>query len=756
MQNSFLQWFASRFLDRQLLPHELMRVRKVVYIVLIVVLFTASFFWRRSMVETRATELAVQEQSHGEVELSGAFIRRGLSGMRGIATSFLWYEAIDAQMKHKFPEMEFYVQATAKLQPHFVTPWLFQGWNLSYNVSVEMDRPFDKYYYIARGMLLLGEGERRNRHYPDMRRAVGFTVQHKIATSDETNVLRSIFQLSMIPPNKRQPARFYTIDNNGETVFNWIEFEKFCKENPKLIRRLREGLRRENKLDQRRQFTCERREELIQFLRDNWRVPSLYEEVAVLDEGATWQEKNDRLLPPQERFPLLPPPPYTADRPIPAPQRLFEPGPGISELTWDSELNDDIDAYLVARAWYCYAQEPLPDPSDLPGISKEPEHRLYHRNPTFTTLLFRTQPCLAQAQHAKSLQQEGWYDTTPYQIRDWFSERSNRFEDGSPAQLAVSKSQSSVQAWEHAFAIWAKHADDNHLRFESPTDEINRIRTAQQYWDKYGIAPYASPHVAAGEEDSLPPEDREPARAARFLYEYDTYRRVSNFPHHYHFAEVERQENTITARRLFHEAETYRLLASWEKALQTYEDPRALDAWREDILAWRERNTNQKYRDDHYVQEGTLEIQLNYTSLRDEWRGKPVKSELAGLVTWISQGSLGQLTQSGGGFLLVNPYLATQWVQRPDPLPGLRFQQAPFDRIVYDFDQNTQTQFASFMMATAGSPVLPTPLVNANSILQGCRSLISEHVVTTVLTRKGLLALPAQPEQPETEGESED
>ena len=50
--------------------------------------------------------------------------------------------------------------STSMMEP--VTPWMFQGWNLAYNVAVECDQPRDKYFYITRGTQLLAEGERRH------------------------------------------------------------------------------------------------------------------------------------------------------------------------------------------------------------------------------------------------------------------------------------------------------------------------------------------------------------------------------------------------------------------------------------------------------------------------------------------------------------------------------------------------------------------------------------------------------------------
>ena len=91
-----------------------------------------------------------------------------LTGSRGAAVTILWKAAIDKQMKNEWNELELIVRSLTKLQPHFITPWLFQSWNLSYNVSVECGRIRDKYFYISRGVELLVDGFLRNqfRHAP--------------------------------------------------------------------------------------------------------------------------------------------------------------------------------------------------------------------------------------------------------------------------------------------------------------------------------------------------------------------------------------------------------------------------------------------------------------------------------------------------------------------------------------------------------------------------------------------------------------
>ena len=117
------------------------RQRKLLYIGLILALFSVSLFWRGSIINPLAAALAIREKDRGEVELVGSVVRLSLTGSRGLAICVLWNNAIDRQKKNQWNELEVLVRSLTKLQPHFITPWLFQSWNLAYNVSVESDRP---------------------------------------------------------------------------------------------------------------------------------------------------------------------------------------------------------------------------------------------------------------------------------------------------------------------------------------------------------------------------------------------------------------------------------------------------------------------------------------------------------------------------------------------------------------------------------------------------------------------------------------
>src|SRR5688572_6490742 len=108
------------------------RQRKIAYTVAILFLFTAAIFYRRGVIEPRAIELQLKEATRGEVELTSYAVRLLLSGSRGWAATWLWAAAIEQQKKHEWNEVELYVNSITKLQPYFLTPWLFQSWNLAF------------------------------------------------------------------------------------------------------------------------------------------------------------------------------------------------------------------------------------------------------------------------------------------------------------------------------------------------------------------------------------------------------------------------------------------------------------------------------------------------------------------------------------------------------------------------------------------------------------------------------------------------
>ncbi len=647
--------------------------RKVTYLGLILVLFTFAFLWRTLAVAELSHRLALREVDLGEVELNGSVVRLVLTGSRGFATCALWLSAIEKQKRNQWNETELLVRSVTKLQPNFIRPWLFQSWNLAYNVYAQVDRVNDKYFYFSRGVDLLAEGERQNRDNPDIRFWTGFYVQHKVCKSDETNVQRSLFQLSLIPPNERDPSRFKQVNpaTNKEEI-NLAEFEDFCKKHPQLVRRLHQGIMRDTLGEARRQFTCASAADAVRFLADNLRVPSPYQERTPAPVGL-WKVEDDKLRPLADRFPALPP----RRNPAP-PQHLFDPREWTAEDV--TRMGDDVDGFAVARAWFAYAQEPIPDPGELPGSTQEITDRGRQRKPKqITTLIFRNSPALAQSGSADRLQQEGWFDNEPFLVTNWFG-KDDRFADGTPSHVGDTGVKWSQAAWEDANERWLRHGKENHLWLE-PADAKNMEQLAEEFINKYSIEG-RPPELRV---EGLSEHDRAGYRAAHYLWENRFYRGMSNFDYQLMRSGVEADEDTVAGRKALYQAERLRWEGSVVRALDKY--AAALPFWRDKVLLKKE---NVNFRRDSTVQEDAYDWQYRYLRLYHEQNGVLLKRRLGEVARfvplapkvdpatfegWILKGPLD--VDDEEGFPLITAQARHTVNARKPPMPGRKAEGGP-------------------------------------------------------------------------------
>jgi hypothetical protein len=291
-----------------------------------------------------------------------------------------------------------------------------------------------------------------------------------------------------------------------------------------------------------------------------------------------------------------------------------------SRLTAGEVNADRVDAFAVAQAWYGYAQEPLPDPGELPGSNKEITDRARQRLPQhMSTLLFRGYPALAQRFMAERLQLEGWFDDQDWEISGWFQDSNDQFPDGSPARVGGGRNWS-LEAWERARDRWRADGESNHLLFTVPEQEENMRVQERQFRARYRLHPEDPLPVLR--EANLDPLTREGYRAAQFLRDYKTSRAMTYFPHHYHRSLVEARRETVAARKLVFEAEELNQEGKRPAALRKLEE--AVPLWRDKVL-----RPNKEFRRDEFIQEQTFELQWKYQTLDNRVNGKGVKVRVA-------------------------------------------------------------------------------------------------------------------------------
>jgi hypothetical protein len=610
------------------------RFRKAIYAGLILVLFTGSYFLRDRVILAQAEDLGLREETRGEVKLSDSAIRLSLTGSRGLAVCMLWLKVQETQRRHEWSEMDTYVRLVAKLQPHFIMPWLFQSWNMSFNVPAECDSPYDKYFYIARGIQLLAEGERRNQGIkkgnievpgnPDLRFHLGFYYQHKIGKADENRTLRSFYQMSCLRESERDPDKLEPKDENGRPRLNRAKFREFCERNPRLVRRLRE------------QLGCATPEDVVSFLRRHRNLPGRYARSSGDSQPDDKEPLKENAL---ERFPLLPP--QGVDK-------YFDNDDGRG-----SNLEDDFDDFVASRHWYRYAMKPLPPPDpNINAFGLEWDKKKY-RMPKMTHYIFRQYPGLAEINIAEHLgggvmgrEGEGWFDHRGWVIEDklWFSH------DGPGGRkiadrIVVGQSDrySSQTAWKRALDAFQDYGTRTQFRMVDEWDEwmtglmrntggalaagagdpaavltrVRRIREPGALTARYMklLQQSTTARERFGKQtpskaNGGPSKDRsqaseEGSRADKIMFMLHHYRALTSYRNHYYRSEAEATDEAVSARLHYYNAKEID-----EKTGDKQRSVKELQKWMSEWKLLLEHKPG--FRDCDDIQEETYHRQLIY------------------------------------------------------------------------------------------------------------------------------------------------
>ena len=118
-----------------------------------------------------------------------AFTTVALGGFRGLIANALWIRANDLQNDDKFFEAAQLASWITDLEPSFTQVWLFQSWNMAYNISVKFKDFPDRWRWVECGIeLLRDEGLRYNPDNILIHRELAWFFQHKMGQNlDDAN-----------------------------------------------------------------------------------------------------------------------------------------------------------------------------------------------------------------------------------------------------------------------------------------------------------------------------------------------------------------------------------------------------------------------------------------------------------------------------------------------------------------------------------------------------------------------------------------
>lgn len=200
------------------------RNRQIGYALAILLLFVAMFQYTNWLNGLRARK-QLGEATIGQIDTGSFMLKLALlGGARGVAANVLWTRANDLQKLHEWDKLDQTVNMITKLQPHFLSVWTFQSWNLAYNVSVEWDDPADKYQWIKKGIEFVKDGTQKNQKSPDLLWDTAWYYYHKLGFSDEAVILRKLLRDDDDEDFKLDPnADFRTVLNdNFQLARGWF------------------------------------------------------------------------------------------------------------------------------------------------------------------------------------------------------------------------------------------------------------------------------------------------------------------------------------------------------------------------------------------------------------------------------------------------------------------------------------------------------------------------------------------------------
>jgi len=183
-------------------------IRKVIYIALIGILLVPLSFLSRPTTRDADNEIQdmggkiselrnkheLSQAKLSEIDAGSEALRFSLLGMRGIASTSLWLQAIEAKKKEDWNSLEATLNTLIKIQPNFIRVWEYQAHNMSYNVSVEFDDYQFRYAWVKKGINFLTEGIPYNRRDHRISDNLGFFTGQKIGRSDERVQFRQMFR----------------------------------------------------------------------------------------------------------------------------------------------------------------------------------------------------------------------------------------------------------------------------------------------------------------------------------------------------------------------------------------------------------------------------------------------------------------------------------------------------------------------------------------------------------------------------------
>lgn len=100
-------------------------------------------------------QLVMTSDIYKELPPEYAWISAFGGAFRGVAVHYLWYRAEQLKQEGKYYDAQQLARWICTLEPRFAQVWIFQAWNMSYNISVATHTPQERWQWVYNGIRLL-------------------------------------------------------------------------------------------------------------------------------------------------------------------------------------------------------------------------------------------------------------------------------------------------------------------------------------------------------------------------------------------------------------------------------------------------------------------------------------------------------------------------------------------------------------------------------------------------------------------------
>jgi hypothetical protein len=168
-----------------------LRASRIAFVVLALLVVLASWQSRRLTASRQAGLPEAYTGYTSDVPPALTFVMVGLGGFRGIVSEVLWFRVSRLQEEGRYLELVQLAGWITLLDPHAAEAWIYNAWNLAYNVSIMMIRDEDRLRWVQNGIALLrDDGLRFNPREARLYRELAWLYQNKIGDSLDSAHLR--------------------------------------------------------------------------------------------------------------------------------------------------------------------------------------------------------------------------------------------------------------------------------------------------------------------------------------------------------------------------------------------------------------------------------------------------------------------------------------------------------------------------------------------------------------------------------------